>query len=356
MDLIKETFAHFEALDSRLRRSLPYGIYLLHCVTALHARLNEIERLNSRVYDRDFDIAFFSTKFVHHPAIVQYLAGLGNITTPEGEEFWLAAPTARPTVRGDFGRFTPATSTVYQAIPAPRLVYEFIQAQLAPAHRHEVHWQIPEGLRPEEVDGIEWLESENLLGWSPSFPISNHERTAYSNYRFAPGVTPNDRVSNYLFSPSMMSYTSLVLKSNIKLVTSEHNPGLRTGSLAQLPYLQSTDPIDLVPRQSYIHEEIDIHSRFSSPNSTASATAICAYRVERTALDDGVLPYLGFSAVSPDDDRTFVPAPPAYALQLNALFSSNQTPRLNMDYFQSPSFSRTIKLRDVVQQFARPSG
>lgn len=145
----------------------------------------------------------------------EHLEGLGDYTDATGVKCVLRAQ--EPNEQGHFGRATAQTHGLYETLPAPRIAYGRVVADLAASHRggHPSAAWIVEGIAPQpsraardhdedrarraqnqrrdeqlhepELDGVQEVEPEespaeegplptaNLLGWSPSRQLTANQ-------------------------------------------------------------------------------------------------------------------------------------------------------------------------------------
>jgi len=360
MDLIDQTYQDTASQERSFRQSVPFSIYQYYNVQLLHFRLNELEKLSQRPYDVEHDFRYSINAFTVHESIAKYLQGIGEFKSPDGERFRLASTTmTNINAQGHFGRFDPATSEYYHSIPAPALTIGLIQADVTQPHVPD--WDVIPAIRPTATRDSIALPTENLLGWRPSVAPAPKDRPIYGNLGFTPITTPNDTVSNFLFSPKTMDYVTSALVECTKIRTTILKTGNLVGSITQQPYLEAPDPNDCPFRGKYTMIPLQSNARHQFTGTAISSSFVSAYRIKRSMRTDGTAPYLGYVWVSnkdttPEDeyippDQRQLGHPAGYNARLNTRFNSGNSARLNVDYFQTASMPRNQVLMDVLKAF-----
>lgn len=350
--IVRETFAELEAQNPQIRRSLPFGMYSYYCQQLLHARMNELNKLNQRPYDEPYDTAVYQSTYQVHPLIRAYLAGLGSFTSPEGEHFRIAPLHTEVNALGHYGQFNPITSEAYQSLSAPAILVAYIDAVLQPAPQQVINWQLPPALTPAPVNGHTWIPNQNILGYERNLPTSIHEKTAYSAFGFALATVPQDMTTKYQLSPSAMAQVSSVIQRIKSFKMTEHGRLPIDGSLTQISFTQVTDATAINFNAQYTSTECDNHSRFNLSPSISAASITTCYRVSKIIVND-FINYLGYTLVDNNALNVRLPIPPAlgYAAQVNNNHNRFQSARLNHDWFHSISINRITFLNDCVKQY-----
>jgi hypothetical protein len=350
MDLVKMTYDDISIQNRYLDQYVPFSIYSYYCTQLLHARLNELEKQFRRPYDVNFDVLMREQSFTVPKIISRYLDSLGEMTSPDGQIYQLAAPRSFPNANGDYGQYDALTSVAYQQCPAPSLTLAQVQADLA--QPHVPAWS-PQGvLAPVLVPGYAAVPNENLLGYFTSTGTSPRSRPIYARLGFTASSTPPDIVGNYKTSISVMDHVSSYLlqqQRGIRLETVE--PGERLGSLTQSVFLEPEN-VDALPRSAkYSRQSLRASVTFKLHSQVIAAAFIAAHRLKQVPRSNGTLPYLGYSWHATGNPAVEVPPPAEYLPVINTVHSGAQSSRLNSSIFDVTFKNRQQIISAALVQF-----
>jgi hypothetical protein len=332
-DIVRVAYEQLLATNRYLTQHLPASVFSYYCWILLHARLNELNKLQRFTYDSDFDQLVFNGSGYQVPDVIsKYLRGLGEVISPANEKFQLAPLLGALNNEGHYGQFTSDTSVFYQQVAAPAICIRNMRADVA--HNHAPVWDLGD-IAPNADANNTVRANENLLGFQVSTPPAPRDRATYARLGISSVDGPHDVMTRFQFSPSVMQHVNSYFQANASVKMSEFSPGLVSGSLCQIMAVDVPCPDLHIHGQRYISQMVEVVSSFRLPSSTTSSGLITAYRVMEHSTSDDFLPHLGFTFHNSADPTVEVPPHPTYRDQINAVYNSENNDRLNAIWFRT---------------------
>lgn len=179
--LVERVYLDLEIENPRLRREIPYCMFLHYCTILLNVSIiDHVKTINAedRYADEESPMNLIPEDLVVPAPIIEYIKNIANTTTPQGDlvrtniplacvpnQHIEAAGNIPEQTAGGFGVCGAANHNAYECYVSPLVTSRFIEATAAQNAAHEFGpWQpLPHDMTP--ANGV---PNVNLLGCRPN--------------------------------------------------------------------------------------------------------------------------------------------------------------------------------------------
>ncbi|XP_063973200.1 uncharacterized protein LOC135160512 [Diachasmimorpha longicaudata] len=181
--------------DEGFQERISLSMYRYYMIQHLYARLAQI-RVAKGLGDEEekqFAKHVYGVASCVPYSVFIFLYNLGDlqITPRSGDrQFFEYSVIMWPNEEGHFGRVDSSNHWKYMSLPAPAVVAQAIQEDLAYTRdtAGNPHWDLPPELAPFTTEAHPGLPTANLLGWMPATPLTHAQR----NILHSSGIRENN--------------------------------------------------------------------------------------------------------------------------------------------------------------------
>jgi hypothetical protein len=329
---------------------VPFSIYSYYCWQLLLARLNELNKLQRKPFDREFyDLVFAGSGFTVHELIHRYLSSLGEFVNQDNELMQLAPITGAIDDQGEFGIYSEVSAQAYEQVAAPNILIHAMRADLVVPHVPD--WPVPNTIQPATPAGQDPPEpNPNLLGWTRSIQANRRSQPTYARLGITAAAGPPDVETQWKFSPGLMQYVSTYITEQCKCKLNTFTTGSVTGSPVQAGYLNAGDPENDGLNQRYVGRNAFLRSNSKLSSRISAVSFALGFRLREEVRANGAMPFLGFT-FDPTGVVNIGQPPPPYVVRPNWIFNSVNNDRINALHYRTNIRHRKIYTNDVSRSF-----